>query len=133
MILVPPTSPAGEDNETVQHHRRAWLAYYTYLTEGLEHRKKVFRWQYTSSLIIFFTVLLLVFIGIIFSGIQFYRAMRSPAHLSGKEGETMQSEIEAGPGGIKVSSPVLGVVILTVSLAFFYLYLVYVYPIKEIF
>jgi len=31
-----------------------------------------------------------------------------------------------------VASPVLGVVILVISLAFFYLYLVYVYPIEEI-
>jgi len=31
-----------------------------------------------------------------------------------------------------VSSPVLGVIILVISLAFFYLYLVFVYPIKEI-
>jgi hypothetical protein len=35
--------------------------------------------------------------------------------------------------GIKVSSPVLGVVILVISLAFFYFYLVYVYPIENIF
>jgi hypothetical protein len=31
-----------------------------------------------------------------------------------------------------VSSPVLGVIILVISLGFFYLYLVYVYPISEI-
>jgi len=31
-----------------------------------------------------------------------------------------------------VSSPVLGVVILVISLAFFYLYLVHVYPISEL-
>jgi hypothetical protein len=34
---------------------------------------------------------------------------------------------------VKVSSPVLGVIILFIALAFFSLYLVYVYPISEIF
>jgi hypothetical protein len=43
------------------------------------------------------------------------------------------TEFEASAKGIKVSSPVLGVIILVISLAFFYLYLVYVYPISEIF
>ncbi len=43
------------------------------------------------------------------------------------------TEIVASVKGIKVSSPILGVIILVISLLFFYLYLVYVYPITEIF
>jgi hypothetical protein len=42
-------------------------------------------------------------------------------------------ELELSTSGLKVSSPVLGVIILALSLAFFYLYLIYVYPIVEIF
>jgi len=41
-------------------------------------------------------------------------------------------QLELGQTGLKVSSPVLGVIILVISLAFFYLYLVYVYPIGEL-
>jgi hypothetical protein len=40
--------------------------------------------------------------------------------------------LDLSTAGLKVSSPVLGVIILVISLAFFYLYLVYVYPISEI-
>jgi hypothetical protein len=42
----------------------------------------------------------------------------------------MKTDIEFSGKGIKVSSPVLGVVILAISLGFFYLYLRHVYPIE---
>lgn len=42
------------------------------------------------------------------------------------------TSIEASTSGLKVSSPVLGVIILSISLLFFYLYLAFVYPIHEI-
>jgi hypothetical protein len=53
----------------------------------------------------------------------------------GRDGTTVQepTELEISKSGVKVSSPILGVIILVISLAFFYLYLVYVYPIEEIF
>lgn len=45
----------------------------------------------------------------------------------------LKTDLEASIGNVKVSSPVLGVVILLLSLMFFYVYLVYVYPIQETF
>jgi hypothetical protein len=47
-------------------------------------------------------------------------------------GVSLQTSIEAGSAGVKLSSPVLGIVILVISFLFFYLYLVHVYPISEI-
>jgi len=137
MSFKPPQPPISMgDEKTERMYKEAWQAYYQYLSRGLEHRQQVYRWQFRSSKIIFYTVLLLVFIGIIFSGIQFYKAMRLASGSSESDeahSESMRSEFEATPGGIKISSPVLGVIILTISLAFFYLYLVYVYPINELF
>jgi hypothetical protein len=40
--------------------------------------------------------------------------------------------LEISTTGLKVSSSVLGVVILAMSMAFFYLYTRYVYPIQEV-
>jgi len=45
----------------------------------------------------------------------------------------MDTDLELSTTGVKVSSNILGVVILSLSLAFFYLYLAFVYPIQEIF
>ena len=112
---------------------------------SLQHRRRVFDWQHTSSIIIFWVVIIIVFIGLIFSGIQFYISMQSS--LAGKkikhalaEGQTETvasspaevAEFEASLQGIKVKSSVLGIIILGISLAFFYLYLAHVYPISEV-
>jgi hypothetical protein len=50
-------------------------------------------------------------------------------------GETagLATRFEISAKGLVVNSSVLGVIILTLSIAFFYLYLVYVYPIQNVF
>ena len=119
--------------------------YYRYRESGYKHRKAVFEWQLTSSKIIFWVVIVLVAVSIYFSGVQFHLALRSQRAAKPGKGERsekdsdseasasgFQTSIEAGSGGIKVSSPVLGVIILVISLLFFYLYLVHIYPISEI-
>jgi len=98
---------------------RAGLSYYEW---GVEHRKRVLWWQHMSTRAIFFVVLFLVGAGIYFAWVQFRAAPASGA----------TSELEISMQGVKVSSPILGVIILTLSLAFFYLYLIYVYPVQEV-
>ena len=86
----------------------------------------------TFALVIIGYLIVLFLVGIYFSGVQFHRSLRwkqikEPAEMEGI------TEIEASLKGIRVSSPVLGVIILIISFLFFYLYLVHVYPISEIF
>ncbi|HLK08281.1 MAG TPA: hypothetical protein VKV30_10075 [Candidatus Angelobacter sp.] len=120
--------PALNDPATQQLYFSAMREYYSYRISGFQHRQRVFAWQFVSSKLIFATVLILVFAGIYFAAIQFHKG------LSGKGAAAAQAtDIEASLKGIKVSSPVLGVIILVISFAFFYLYLVYVYPIHEVF
>jgi hypothetical protein len=121
--------PALNDPATQQLYFAAMREYYSYRVSGYQHRQRVFAWQFVSSKLIFATVLILAFAGIYFAAIQFHKG------LSGKGAAAAQAatDIEASLKGIKVSSPVLGVIILVISFAFFYLYLVYVYPIHEVF
>ncbi len=123
--MVAPGILDSEGNASMQ---AAFKAYYDYRVHGFEHRKGVFAWQLLSAKIIFVLVVALVLLGVYFSWMQFHAALRG----NGKDGET-DTTVELGASGLKVSSPVLGVIILTLSLAFFYLYLVNVYPIEEIF
>ncbi len=118
-----------KDPATNQLFLDAMGAYYRYRSAGLEHRSRVFEWQLFSSKVIFATVLMLVGAGMAFAAIQFRAGMRRA------RGEEVQevTEVNLSATSVKVSSPVLGVIILVISLAFFYLYLVYVYPISEIF
>jgi hypothetical protein len=112
-----------------------WESYrssFNYYKTGHEHRAKVFAWQFFSARIIFFVVLTLVVVGIYFAWVQFKLDMGSKQN-GVKKGEEKDHTLELSTSGVKVSSPVLGVIILVLSLAFFYLYLVFVYPIAEIF
>lgn len=114
-------------------------SYYEYKTTAFSHRQRVFEWQLLSSKVIFVVVIFLVLTGIYFSWLQFRADLaRRDAGGGGDDAsgdggaESSTSTIEASAKGIKVSSPVLGVIILVISLMFFYLYLQYVYPIEEL-
>lgn len=118
--------PAWLDEAGKASQRRALQAYYDYRSDGFDHRRRVFAWQLFSSKAIFLLVIFLVTAGIYFSWLQFRQGLK------GGEGSDSHTTLEATAGGIKLSSPVLGIIILTLSLLFFYLYLVHVYPIEEI-
>lgn len=132
---------ALEDPETKTAMFSALQSYYDYRTRGFEHRKEVFAWQLFSAKIIFGVVIFLVLVGVYFSWVQFHKKMVEPSGNSVSDttaGTTPSGDaaevttISASAKEIKVSSPVLGVIILVISLLFFYLYLIYVFPIEEI-
>ena len=122
---IVPQDLLGDEGVAVE--RRALAAYYQYRIDGYQHRARVFRWQLLSSRIIFVLVIFLVLVGVYFSWLQFRLAMKAGPGA----GAPAETTFEASTSGFKVSSPVLGVIILAVSLAFFYLYLIHVYPIVD--
>lgn len=111
------------DSETQAICWKAYRAGLEYYEGGLKQRSRVFEWQHFTTRVIFVVVLILVAIGVYFAWAQFRSG----------ESADKNSELEVSLSGIKVSSSVLGVIILVISLVFFYLYLRYVYPISELF
>jgi len=125
---VHPVVPDIElDKETRDAYNRSMQKFYDYRSSGYEHRKRVFEWQLFSSKIIFYVVVFLLIVGLFFSGVQFYAAYKNNFK------NEKVTELSASATGVKISSSILGVIVLIISLLFFYLYLVYVYPITEIF
>jgi len=122
ILATEPTAQAYQSETQLRYNN----AYWQYQTDVIRHRRKVYDWQHTSSIWIFAVVILIVLSGIGFSGIQFYIAAKS-AQLSA----ATSSNIEVSSDGVKITSSVLGVIILTLSIVFFFLYLKYVYPISE--
>jgi hypothetical protein len=124
-----PVLPAGStlealaslDSLTAATYLNALRSVYDYQIIGFRHRARLFRWQLVSSVVIFVMVQLLVITGVLLSYLQFRRGWNQ-----------LESQIELSAAGIKLQSSVIGLIILVVSLAFFYLYLVHVYPIREI-
>ena len=123
--------PVVQNARVLEKYAEASAEYYQYLASGYRYRHQVFQWQLFSSRVIFAVVLVLVFSGILFAGTQFYVGLRRAK--PGALPADAVTEFEASLRGVKVSSPILGVIVLAISLAFFYLYLVYVYPISDIF
>lgn len=128
------------DPATRKRYLEAMQRYYEYRANGYEYRSRVFEWQLLSSRTIFVVVLTLVGAGMYFAAVQFRMAMRaagSAAVTAGpavaEPGMTLATQLELSTKGVVVNSSVMGVIILALSLAFFYLYLVYVYPIENVF
>jgi hypothetical protein len=124
-----------------------------YQTWSLKHAKDAYEWQHISTMIIFVVVILLMVAGVVFSWIQFRQGMHHPVQAIASSVSTIAqpastsadstqapsevaiekssvTEFSASPQGIKVASSTLGVIILVISMCFFYMYLVYVYPIN---
>jgi hypothetical protein len=132
-----PVPPAPADAQT--GHARAGLSYvasdaqrerlgealYSDHLAALDYNRRVFEWQMVSTQISFFVVIGLVVSGLVFAAIQFRRGM-----MATQGNPDFSTDLELTAKGLKVSSPVLGVVVLALSLGFFYLYLRHVYPIE---
>ncbi len=86
----------------------------------LKHKREVFTWQHNTGYVIFIFVLLLVVSGVVFSAMQFIAQNKQPSS---------ESKLKIDKNGIEVSSSVIGIIILAISLGFFYLYLHFVYTI----
>ncbi len=122
--LAGPATVPDPSDATLAAYDMAVRAQYAASVRSLDHRTAVFAWQHLSSQIIFFVVIGIVGIGLYFSWMQF--------HATRPGDPAVITQLELSGTGLKVSSPVLGVIILVLSLAFFYLYLTHVYPISEL-
>lgn len=137
----PPSEVAIADPATRQKYLEAMQRYYEYRANGYEFRSRVFEWQLFSSRATFLVVLLLVGVGIYFAAVQFHVALSAARQSAAQPGtgpgnatvtEGLNTRLEFTATGVIVNSSVMGVVILALSLAFFYLFLVYVYPIENV-
>lgn len=98
----------------------------------LAYKKKVFYWQFISSVIIFFVVILIVIAGIYFAGKQFWLSVERVKERTQANSETdTQTTVKISASGLEIQSSLIGLMILVISIAFFYLYLIHVYPIEE--
>ena len=100
----------------IEDEYRKWL---------ITHQKRVFGWNHVSSVIIFFFVMAIITMGLYFSYIQF----RESIHTAQNK-DLSPSTMKIGQSGVEISSSIVGLLILIVSLAFFYLYLENVYPVQ---
>lgn len=114
----------------------------SYNKYSMMHLQRSLGWQFYSSIIIFCLVIFIVVFGLYLSFLQFkiFEKITAAAlkaaekDISSKaleEGSNMlRSDVGISKDGLKINSAVVGLVILFISLGFFFLYLKYVYKIE---
>jgi predicted PurR-regulated permease PerM len=107
------------------------LKIYEFYKTNLEHLNRSYKWQFYSSILIFIIVLIIVFFGLYFAWKQFENSTLKKHNKDKKNKEKELTHLKFSLKGFKISSSVLGVIILGMSIIFFYLYLVFVYPISQ--
>lgn len=117
----------------------------TFYQRWAEHNLRVFQMTLIESTVLLVVVLAVVISGLYFSYIQLRTALTagtaalapiaktSAAVAQPKPGRSVldsATRLELSASGVKITSSIAGVIILAMSLGFFYLYLKEVYPIK---
>lgn len=100
----------------------AKVAYYDYQIRMMKAAEALYDWQQTASTVILILVVILVTAGVIFSGFQLWQAVKGGAPQA-------STELELSATRFHVTSSVVGILVLTISLAFSYLFITRVYTI----
>ena len=96
---------------------------YQYIAKMMDLNIEAFNAQRWSSYAILFLVVVVVLSGISFSGFQLWKSISAA-------GVQTTNELEFSASKVRVTSSVVGIVVLTISLAFLYIYTVQIYQIR---
>jgi hypothetical protein len=109
-----------------------------YLAWQRQFARDSWRWHLFSTRLLMFVVLVIVGFGLAITYLQFTRELPrargradSPGVSEVASSEAPQGTVKIGPGGLEVTSQVIGLLVLALSLGFFYLYVTSVYPMQE--
>ena len=122
-----------------------------YDLESLQHRRASFSFQLIQGWVIFIVVMVLVLGGFVLAFMQFKldekvtlaklklpesngEAKKTDGEKTSSAGQngTKETTFEFSAKGVKISSSVIGLIVLAMSFAFFYMYITHVYTITEL-
>jgi hypothetical protein len=98
---------------------------YEYLTAMMDLNIGAFQAQRIASLVVLSLVVLIVLAGTTFAGFQLWKSVSAA-------GVQPSSDLELSASKVRVTSSVVGVVVLTISLVFLYIYAKEIYHIRVI-
>ena len=96
---------------------------YEYVTKVMQLNIEAFNAQRWSAYAILFLVVVVVISGISFSGFQLWKSISVA-------GVQTTNELELSASKVRVTSSVVGIIVLMISLAFLYIYTVQIYQIR---
>jgi hypothetical protein len=113
---------ATMDPDLLKAYVKAKQREYSYYTELMDANVQTFYAQEIASYVILILVFMVVVSGVLFSGFQLWKSVSI--------GVQSNSEFELSAGKVRVTSSVVGIVVLTISLVFLFIYTQQVYQIK---
>ncbi len=113
--------------------------YYEAQAQELELRRQAFEWHAFSTKVLFCCVIALTVMGLVLSWREFGKyygtkraAPTDAVPTTATSASPPPSVFKVSAQGLEVTSSLIGFLVLSVSLAFFYLYVVNVYPLHEL-
>ena len=117
------TQAASIDPDLRSAYLEAKKKEYEYVTKVMELNIEAFNAQRWSAYAILFLVVVVVISGISFSGFQLWKSITVA-------GVQTSNELELSASKVRVTSSVVGIVVLMISLAFLYIYTMQIYQIR---
>ena len=115
---------ASVDPKVLQAYTSEQIKEYEYLVDEMNINIRAYETQRTASNVILWVVVLVVVAGIVFSGFQLWKSV--------SVGVQSTTDLELSAGKVRVTSSVVGVVVLTMSLVFLYIYTQQIYHIQVV-
>ena len=84
-----------------------------------DHRASVFMWQRYTTVVSYILIVSIIVVGIYLAVLEFNK---------GRSGVT---KLKFGADGVEISSEIIGLIVLTLSLAFTYFYIDRIYPVND--
>lgn len=113
---------ASIDPDLLKAYNQAKKREYNYYTDLMDANVRALFAQQIASYVILILVFLVVVSGVLFSGFQLWKSVSI--------GVQSNSDFELSAGKVRVTSSVVGIVVLTISLVFLFIYTQEVYQIK---
>ncbi len=110
------TSPVG--NAEMQHS----IAWFDYQKGLMKYNQELLDWQLFASNVLLWVVVLVAVAGVVYSGIQLATAART--------GQQRDTTLEISAQRVRVTSSVVGILVLVISFAFVLIFLQQVYQFK---
>jgi hypothetical protein len=123
-LLVLINLVGSDDPEITAAVKQFIIAQFGRERQILQERRNVLKHHYTVGMVIFITVHLVVVIGI---GAAIYEFRQ--AHKTRKRAEQQETEIQVSLEGIALKTSLQGVLLLGFALAFYFLYVEFVFPV----
>jgi hypothetical protein len=113
---------------------------YEYESWRIDYTKTLYRYQMYSSVVLLILSIAVLGCGLFFSYMQFQDRLKNihpnilePSNVNDQKenNDEIKTSLRISMAGIEISSSIIGLLILCVSLAFFYLYIANIYPILD--